>query len=345
MDDWDFEDEWFWEDEEYEYENLLYEWTEELADAFFLSDNQFLPSAEEAYHLGYLDADDWWSLVQQLDNLADLEGVVGQLEAFDTLLRLDGLPTELLEDPLDFLESVLDGGLPLEPSGRRVSSRRLVKIALEVIRLVRNFPEPAQAAVRAWADVHRRFLAPRHFSDYDHEDWDLADLLFDVDLPPAMTGFSMMIALTLMRWPERAEGLPLPPGFGHVEVYGEVLAEWEKLPDSPNVTEEGGSEAEALFAQGQLAHMLAQMGAVELMAVDEVDEVDEVEEADLSLAYSRLSRAILWVHNQCRHCPERDGVACRVADNWPEQPVPLLDVAGEVANTGRVGGCTKMNNE
>jgi hypothetical protein len=31
-----------------------------------------------------------------------------------------------------------------------------------------------------------------------------------------------------------------------------------------------------------------------------------------------------------------------VATDWPEQPVPLLDVAGEVANTGRIAGCIKM---
>ena len=80
------------------------------------------------------------------------------------------------------------------------------------------------------------------------------------------------------------------------------------------------------------------MGAIELMSPDDLD----VEDDDVSLAYSRLSRAILWIHSQCRTCPERDGVACRVATNWPERPVPLLDVAGEVANTGRIGGCIKM---
>ena len=151
-----------------------------------------------------------------------------------------------------------------------------------------------------------------------------------------MTGFSMMIAMTLMRWPERAEGLPLPFGFDDSELYGEVLDQWETLPDSPPVTEEGGGEAEALFAQGQLAHMLAQMGSVELVTSD------EMAEADTDLAYSRLSRAILWIHSQCRRCPERDGVACKVASNWPERPVPLVDVAGEVANTGRIAGCVRM---
>jgi hypothetical protein len=102
------------------------------------------------------------------------------------------------------------------------------------------------------------------------------------------------------------------------------------------MTEEGAGEAEALFAQGQLAHMLAQTGSVELMAPD------EIEDEDMTMAYSRLSRAILWVHNQCRGCPSRDGVTCQAATNWPERPVPLLDVAGEIANTSRIEGCIRM---
>jgi hypothetical protein len=77
------------------------------------------------------------------------------------------------------------------------------------------------------------------------------------------------------------------------------------------------------------------MGAMELMSSD------GVRDEEISLAYSQLSRGILWVHNQCRHCPERDQVACKVATNWPERPVPLLDVAGEMANTGRIAGCIK----
>jgi hypothetical protein len=139
-----------------------------------------------------------------------------------------------------------------------------------------------------------------------------------------------------MRWPKRAEGLPLPPEFKDLSMFESVLAQWEELPGSPSMTEEGAGEAEALFAQGQLAHMLAQMGAVELLSSE------ELEDQDIGLAYSRLSRAILWIHEQCRHCPEREGVACKVATDWPERPVPLLDVAGEVANTSRIAGCIKM---
>jgi len=82
--------------------------------------------------------------------------------------------------------------------------------------------------------------------------------------------------------------------------------------------------------------MLAQMGTVELL------HADDVEEQDAALAYSRLSRAILWVHDQCRTCPERDGVACLAATGWPDRPVPLVDVASEVANTSRIEGCIKM---
>ncbi len=334
MDDWSFEDEWDWE--EAEADDLLSLWTEELADRFFLSDNDYLLDTGEDYSLGYLEPEDWWMLVRQLDELMDVEAVIELAADLAPLLNLGGVPTELLEDPLGFLSSVLAGNLPREASGRRVNSRRLVKIASFVVRFLQGFPRSAQAAVRAWADVHRRISGAYDFMDYDDDEEDLTDLLFAPDMPPAMTGFSMMIALTLMRWPERAEGLPLPNGFADPDVYGEVLTQWQSLPDSPTVTEEGSGEAEALFAQGQLAHMLAQMGAVELMSVE------DIEETDLALAYSRLSRAILWIHNQCRHCPEREGIGCKVATNWPERPVPLLDVAGEVANTGRVGGCIKM---
>jgi hypothetical protein len=235
---------------------------------------------------------------------------------------------------LGFLQVILEGNLPLEPSGRRVGSRRLVKIAQAIIRLAKVLPESARAAVRAWANVHRQQIG---FYPSPHLDEEyLADLLLSPDLPPAMTGFSMLIAMTLMKWPQRAEGLPMPPGFAEPEFFDRVLQQWQDLPDSPRVTEEGVGEAEALFAQGQLAHMLAQMGSVELVSPD------ELEEQDMSLAYSRLSRSILWIHDQCRHCPEREGVTCKVATNWEDGPAPLLDVAGEIANTSRIGGCIKM---
>jgi hypothetical protein len=220
-----------------------------------------------------------------------------------------------------------------------VGSRKLVKIGRIVTEIVQRFPETARSAVRAWADVHRSLAGRLEYGDYE-DDLDLADLLLGSDLPPAMTGFSMMIAMTLMHWPERAEGLPLPPHFADPDLYDDVLAQWQALPDSSTISEDGTGGAEALFAQGQLAHMLAQMGAVELMAAD--DTSGEIDEGDMALAYSRLSRSILWVHDQCRHCPEREGVSCKAATHWMERPVPLLDVAGEIANTSRIQGCIKM---
>jgi hypothetical protein len=146
----------------------------------------------------------------------------------------------------------------------------------------------------------------------------------------------MMIAMTLMHWPERGEGLPIPVEFSDPEVYEQVLAEWEALPDSPYVTEEGAGDAEALFAQGQMAHVLAQLGSVGIMSSEEVEEEDDAR------AYSQMSRAMLWLHNQCRHCPEREGVACRAATGWQERPVPLLETSAEIASTGRIAGCIKM---
>jgi hypothetical protein len=333
MEDWIVGEEWDW-DPEAEQESFLYEMAEELADRFFLSDNEYPPDAGEDYDLGYLDAKDWWSVVNQLDELVELEVVVGLIDALDAQLRLPGLPTEVLEAPLDFLESVLEGNLPLELSGRRVGSRTLVKIALTLTRLMQEFPAPAQAAVRAWADVYRGLLHPPDLSHL--EDEDLSEFLSAPDLPPAVSGFGLMLAMTLMHWPERAEGVPLPSGFLDPELYDVVYAEWEALPDSPTVTEEGTGEAEALFAQGQLAHALAQLGTVEDL------DPDGSEEGDETVAYSRLSRAILWLHDQCRFCPEREGVACRVVTGWPERPVPLLDVSGEIAKAGRIEGCVRM---
>jgi hypothetical protein len=322
---WFEEDEVYWPDEE-----ELYDIGSELSERFFLSDNDYLPDAYDDYHLGHLDADDWWPLVQQLSETSDLTTVARLAARLDDLLALPGVPTEVLEDPLGFLESVLQGHLPLEPSGRKVGSRKLVKIAQAIVELLKELPETARAAARAWASVHRQFLSA------GSDDEELADMFMDPDLPPAMTGFSMMIALTLMRWPKRAEGLPLPSEFGDPELYDQVLEQWEGLPDGPVSTSEDSGPAEALFAQGQLAHMLAQMGTVELL------HSADVEEQDAALAYSRLSRAILWVHDQCRSCPMRDGVACRAATGWPDRPVPLVDVASEVANTSHIEGCIKM---
>jgi hypothetical protein len=333
MEDWELDDVWEWEDFE-DYQGFLHHVAARLADQIFLSDSVYLPNDMEDYNLGHLDPEDWWPVVNQLDEIVDLEAVVDVLEELDDLLGFPGLPTELLEAPLAFLSSALADSLPREPSGRKVGSRRLVKIAQAVIGLLEEFPDTAQAAMRAWADVHRSLEHSINLEDFDDEE--ASDLLFSADLPPAMNGFSMMIGLTLMRWPQRAEGLPLPPDFADPDLYDQVLAQWLALPKSPMVTDEGTGQAEALFAQGQLAHMLAQTGTVELMASD------EIRDEDMSLAYSRLSRAILWVHDQCRNCPERDGVTCKAATNWPERPAPLLDIASEIANTARIAGCIRM---
>ncbi len=334
MDDWLFNDDMFWEDDE-DATDFLYEVTYELSERYFLSYNAYLPNNPDAYRLGYLEAEDWWPLVNELVEIVALETLVELSEKVDDLLGLPGLPTELLEDPYLFLQTILEGNLPREPTGRRVGSRKLVHIAQLVLDIASEFPEVARATVRGWAAVHRALMGITDFDQFEEDD--LTDLLFPGELPPAMTGFSMMIALTLMRWPRRAEGLPLPAEFEDPETYDTVLSQWETLPGGPTTAEEGTGQAEALFAQGQLAHMLAQMGAVELLSPAEGDE-----ETEISLAYSRLSRAILWVHDQCRSCPERDEVACQVATSGTERPMPLLDVAGEMANTSRIAGCIKM---
>lgn len=334
MDEWPFDDEEFWDDGEDE-EIWLYDITYELSERFFLSNNAYLPDELDEYCVDYLPAEDWWPLVQELAEVADLEVLVGVGARLDELLGLPGLPTELLEDPHLFLQTILDGNLPAGPSGRRVGSRKLVQLAQLVLDIASEFPEVARATVRGWAAAHRAMMGLNDFNQFEEED--LIDLLVPGELPPAMTGFSMMIALTLMRWPRRAEGLPLPPEFEDPQTYEAVMAQWENLPAGPTVTEEGLGQAEALFAQGQLAHMLAQMGAVELLSPTEGDD-----ESEISLAYSRLSRAILWVHDQCRSCPERDEVACKAATSGTEHPLPLLDAAGEMANTGRIAGCVKM---
>jgi hypothetical protein len=346
MDHEDFEYLWDWEIEDDTDEYLL-DLTEELVERFFLSDNAYMPDEVEEYQLGYLDPEDWWPLANQLREVVNLERLLHAAANLDDLLGLPGLPTEILEDPLTFLQSALQGHLPRLPSGRKVGSRRLVAITLAMIDVMGELPEVAQAAVRAWADVHRRLVASVDYDEYDddydeyddYEDFeagDFSDLLFPGDLPLAMTGFSMVVALTLMRWPERAEGMPLPAEFKDPELYHEVLHQWETLPESPTAGEEGASPAEALFSQGKLAHMLAQMAAVEVLTPEEPSD----EEIDLS--YSRLSRAMLWIYDQCRSCPARDEVACKAATGWPERPVPLLDIAGEIANTGRIAGCIKM---
>ena len=327
MDESEFDDELDWvmaEDDDF-----VYEWAEELSDLFFLSDNDYLPIATDDYILGYLEAEDWEPLVNQLDELVDLDAILTLADQIQALLPRPGLPTELLEAPLDWLGSALEGHLPADPSGKRVTARNLVKIALAVIHLAQELPDTAQAAVHAWAEVHRAMLI---YPSDDEEEPDLEDLMEMEDIPPAVTGFSMVTAMSTIRWPERAEGESLPPRRLRPTVYAELMERWEAMPDSPV---EEKDQTESLFAQAQLAHLLAQMDKAS--GVDEEDQ-----DADAALTYSQLSRAILWVHNQCRHCPERDGVACKVAVNGPDHPVPLLDTASEIAHTGQIEGCVRL---
>ena len=326
MDELEFEDELDWDLAEDD--DFVYEWAEEMADLFFLSDNDYLPAAAEDYTLGYLEAEDWEPLVRQLDELVDLDAILTLADQIQSLLPWPGLPTELLEAPLDWLQSALEGDLPPEPSGRRVTARSLLKVALAVIHLAQELPDTAQAAIHAWAEVHRGMLS-YPFSD---DEPDFEDLLDMEDMPPAVTGFSMVTAMSTIHWPDRAEGESLPPLRLRPTIYAELMERWEAMPDSPV---EEADQTESLFAQAQLAHVLAQM--------DKTSDVDvEDQDPDAALTYSQLSRAILWVHNQCRHCPQRDGVACKAAVNGPDHPVPLLDTASEIAHTGQIEGCVRL---
>lgn len=334
MGEWDLEDMLDWQDEE-DYEDVISRLSAELAGLYFLSDNEVHPAAGDAYDLGRLADEDWWPLVRQLDDLLEWETVLELSDSVRALVPLPGLPTALLEAPLDFLEGVLVGALPRDASGRKLSPTRLLKIAKGIVSIAQELPDTAQAAVRAWADVHRSQLGT--YAEQDEEDLDLSGLLATRDLPAALAGFSMLIAMTLMRWPDRAEGLSLPTEFLDPDLLLATLGEWEALPDAPAVTDEGSGDAETLFAQGQLAHTLAQMSpAGELGLLPAHD-------GEAGLAFSRLSRAILWVHHHCRHCPERDGVGCQAVSSGEQgEPAPLLDIAGEMANEGRIEGCTMM---
>ncbi len=327
MDESDFDDEWGWESNEDD--DVMYEWAEELADRFFLSDNAYLPGAADDYNMGCLEAEDWEPLVGQLDEMVDLDAILTLTDQIQALMSWPGLPTELLEAPLDWLGSALEGDLPPEPSGRKVTARNLVKIALAVIHLAQELPDTARAAVHAWAEVHRGMM---RYSFSEEDEINSQDLPEIEDLPPAVTGFSMVTAMSMILWPKRADVQALPPRRLRPTVYAELMSRWEALPDSPV---EEKDQAESLFAQAQLAHLLAKM--------DKENDIDEEEEdADAPVTYSQLSRAILWVHNQCRHCPERDGVTCKVAVNGLDHPVPLLDTASEIANTGQIEGCIRL---
>ena len=68
----------------------------------------------------------------------------------------------------------------------------------------------------------------------------------------------------------------------------------------------------------------------------------ELDEQDTATLYSRLSRAMLLIHNRCRHCEERADLACQAVTGWEEGPCPLLDVAANLVMTGSLAGCPKV---
>jgi len=332
VDDWDSDEFWDWFDDEDEdalgAELDLEDLADKVAALFFLNDPDFRPDDEDGYHLGTLEAEEWWPLLSQLYEADVYLGHVWAL-ALDLrpLLGLDGVPTQVLEDPLGFLQQALEGDLPLVGTERRqVSTRRLVKIAAVVVDLALELSEAHRAAIEAWANVHRHRLHPHAFG----QDAGLDFLGAEGELPPAVLGFSMMVGLSLMLWPERGGGRPVGDRLPDPGLYTSLLNAWESLPDNPSVTEEGSGVAEVLFAQGRLAHTLAQLGT----------SGEEADGAEMARAYSRLSRSILWLHNQCRHCPQRAGLTCQVSRVvGSKQPVALLDVASASANAGQVDGC------
>jgi len=337
FDDWENDEDWdeFGEDNSAEYwQYMLLDATMFLADTVFLSDEHSYPWETDEYNLGFVEPRVWWVLVEQLAQMTNLAAVITALEALEDLLPLDGVPSQVLEDPLGFLMVVLDGHLPPESTGRKVGSPKRIKIARKIVDLLLEFPESAQAAVQAWANSQRGPMLP-----FPLDMWSpaaLKDLLETDSLPPPIAGFSAVIALSMMLWPERGEDLSIHPQQIDPSYYEELLKLWQDLPDSPTATEEGAGSAEALFAQGQLAHMLAEAGSIEL------EDGTPGEGEDFSLIYSRLSRAILWLHNQCRHCSERQELTCKAANGWTQRPTPLIDLASEIANTGHISGCVRL---
>jgi hypothetical protein len=329
-------------------------WAEEMANLFCLSDEVGGLDGTTPDDWLDLESDDWLPLIEQLDTMADLDEIIEASEDLLNLVEWEALPTALLEAPLDYLEELLEGYLeptgPLtslrtgEPEdwleglglwkGRRRRDRHLLEISLALLRLGQELSESAREAVTAWANLQRHIrLIP--LADLACETCPAAlfcDELAEPDLPLAVRGFSLLVGLSLMRWPQRAAGLPhslsveMEPA-----LYTELMERWQALPDDEV------SGPEALFAQGQLAHFLSQVGTVKALGLDlELDEQDTV------VLYSRLSRAMLLIHNRCRHCEERVELACQAVAGWEEGPCPLMDVAAGLVMTGSLAGCPKV---
>lgn len=322
-------------------------WAEEMANLFSLGDEVGGLDGTTPDDWIALEPDDWLPLVRQLDILAELDDIIEIGEEILDLVEWEVLPTALLESPLDYLEDLLEDYL--EPAGeaedwldgfglwkgRRKRDWHLLQLSLAILRLGQELPESAREAVTAWANLQRHTRLMPLSEELGCESCPAApfcDELAEPGLPPAVRGFSLLVGLSLMRWPQRATGLPqdllaeMEPA-----LYTELMERWETLPDD----ELAGPEA--LFAQGQLAHFLSQAGTVEAMGLDE-----ELGEQDAATLYSRLSRAMLLVHNRCRHCEERVELACRVVTGWEDGPCPLMDVAASLVMTGSLAGCPKV---
>jgi hypothetical protein len=336
-------------------------WADEMANLFFLSDEVGGLDGTTPDDWIALESDDWLPLIEQLDTLAELDDIIEFCQELLNLVEWEALPTALLEAPLDYLEDLLEDYLePTGPStlrqgsgqallrtgepedwlegfglgkGRRRKDRHLLEISLAILRLGQELSESAREAITAWANLQRHIrLMP--LEELACETCPAA--LFcdesESDMPPAVRGFSLLVGLSLMRWPQRAAGLShglsveMEPA-----LYAELMERWQALPDDEV------SGPEALFAQGQLAHFLSQVGTVKALGLDL-----ELDEQDTATLYSRLSRAMLLIHNRCRHCKERADLACQAVAGWEEGPCPLLDVAANLVMTGSLAGCPKL---
>lgn len=341
-------------------------WAEEMANRFFLSDEVGGLDGTTPDDWIALEPDDWLPLIEQLGILvAELDDIIEVSEELLNLVEWEALPTALLEAPLDYLEELLEDYLapPSSPprvggtegrwlegfglwKGRRRKDRHLLEISLAILRLGQELSESAREAVTAWANLQRhiyRRLETPPTGELVCETCPAApfcDEMAAPDLPPAVRGFSLLVGLSLMRWPQRAAGLSSSLSVEmEPALYTELMERWQALPDDEV------SGPEALFAQGQLAHFLSQVGTVKALGLDvglgPFDGTQDREQ-DTTTLYSRLSRAMLLVHNRCRHCEERVDLACQAVAGWEEELCPLMDVAASLVMMGSLAGCPKV---
>ena len=333
-------------------------WAEEMAERFFLSSEVGGLDGTTPEDWIALEPDDWLPLIEQLYILvAELDDIIEVSEELLNLVEWEALPTALLEAPLDYLAELLEDYLapPSSPprvggrldgfglwKGRRRKDRHLLEISLAMLRLGQELSESAREAVRAWANLqrHMRLMPPGELVCEICPAAPFCDELAAPELPPAVQGFSLLVGLSLMRWPQRAAGLSSDLSVEmEPALYAELMGRWQALTDD-EVT-----GPEALFAQGQLAHFLSQVGTVKALGLDVgLDPFDGAQDREQGTAtlYSRLSRAMLLVHNRCRHCEERVDLACQAVAGWEEGPCPLMDVAASLVMTGSLAGCPKV---